>query len=111
MVDSSEGSFGEAGRGDTGALVGHNLGITSFDGWIRRGAGFGAEPSGPNLDSCVERVLGVAQEPVALGTGRVGGVNRLEVVELTVNSDLTCFDEIGGLLVVCAVSRVVIGPA
>ena len=111
MVDRSEGNFREAGRGGAGALVGHNLGITNFDGWIRRVARFGAEPSGPNFDSSVERVLGVAHEPVALGTGRVRGVNRLEVFELTVNSDLTCFDKIGGPLAVCAVSREVIGPA
>ena len=94
VVDGSESILREADGGGARGLVGHNLSIADLEGWVGSAVALGAESGGPDLDSCVESILGAAQEPVALGTGRVGGIDRLEVLKLTVNSNRACFDEV-----------------
>ena len=94
VVDGSKSVLGEAGRGGAGGLVSHDLSVANLDGRVVPAVGLGAESGGPDLDSRVECILGAAQEPVALSTGREGGINRFEVLKLTVNSNRACFDEV-----------------
>mgnify|MGYP001217148415 CR=1 FL=1 len=112
MVDCNEVALGQLNcRGGAGLLVGNDLGASNLNGWVRGAVRLGAEAGSEHSDGGVEGDLWASQEPVALSATWEGGVDGLEVGELTVSSDLACLDQVRVTIVVRAVALIAESPA